>query len=131
MALLYSWITAFFTISVRGVVSPKKKEKNYTPGDGKNLKSQEAQQKSSKKKKKGGKKKQYDQKGGKKKEDRPEWWTETLTRMKRKAWQARKNHIQQRTEETRIEKNRAEHSYQSELRKARNANWREYWYEEA
>ena len=61
--------------------------------------------------------------GGK---NKPEWWNENLTRLKRDSWKARKKYIREHTEENRIEKNRAEHAYQRELRKAKNDSWREY-----
>ena len=62
-------------------------------------------------------------KGGK---GKPEWWNENLTRLKRDAWKARRKYIREHTEENRIGKNRAEHSYKNELKKAKNESWREY-----
>ena len=62
-------------------------------------------------------------KGGKSK---PEWCNENLTHLKRDTWMARKKYIKKHTEEHRISKNRAEHSYQRELTEAKNESWREY-----
>ena len=62
-------------------------------------------------------------KGGK---GKPERWNENLTRLKRDAWKARRKYIREHTEENRIAKYRAEHSYKSELKKAKNESWREY-----
>ena len=58
--------------------------------------------------------------------NKPEWWNENLTRLKREAGKARKKYLRQPNEENRIDKNRTEHSYRNELAKVKSQSWREY-----